>query len=350
MSRRRRTVRCWRLAAPRPHLIVLVQRRGCVHGPDRGIVDLGLGQRLGRETERPDFGDNYRRRGSIPSQRDEGQRDLPLHVEVQQPVHLGVHEAAHDPCRDLKGRRGRQQVSQNRARVPEAVSIGPGLVFPRVAPVRPGTDDDRRRGGGGRLARGRLHDGAPVISSAQLSQCEVVHPEVIDPGLQIRQVTADEIQLDVIERARTGGGAKQDLSPVNGPPSGDTCGEEQDPREGFQIRDAGASRIHPRGRDGSKSRHCGGREVAGQRDGLKCRIHLEEQRLVRPVKKMGTRAHALGRSVWCRCGRSRWRQQGGCPSPHSSWARGQKRLLLHVLRQGGEHVQDTFPHHRTALV
>jgi hypothetical protein len=56
-SRGRRGMRCpegagrplLALAAPRPHLIVLVQRRGCVHGPDRGIVDLGPGQRLGRD-------------------------------------------------------------------------------------------------------------------------------------------------------------------------------------------------------------------------------------------------------------------------------------------------------------
>jgi flagellar hook-basal body protein len=97
----------------------------------------------------------------------------------------------------------------------------------------------------------------------------------------------------VIAGAAGSGGAKQDLSPGNGPPPGDAGREEQDPREGAEIGHVGAKRTRSRGPDGRKSRHGGGRDVVGQWDGLECRIHLEGQRPVRPVKKMGARAHAL---------------------------------------------------------
>src|SRR5438094_266466 len=79
---------------------------------------------------------------------------------------------------------------------------------------------------------------------------QVTGIEMVQPSSQIGQLAADEIQLHLIERARAGGGAEQDLAPAPGYASR----KVQQAGDGAQVGRDVAIRNGGR-RDGRERRH-----------------------------------------------------------------------------------------------
>src|SRR5207249_7745023 len=86
---------------------------------------------------------------------------------------------------------------------------------------------------------------AAEVAGAQPSESEVGRTKVIDSRLQIRQVAADDIQLELIQRAGAGGRAKVNCFVPILLDLCDAGGEVEDAREvlqdrrGFAIRERG---------------------------------------------------------------------------------------------------------------
>src|SRR2546430_13170810 len=99
------------------------------------------------------------------------------------------------------------------------MAVSAVLIFPRIAPVRPGTDDNQWRvSDGGFVASGSGHNAA-IISSAEFAQAELSGGEVIDTGLQIGEVPTNQIRLDLLKSPRTRPGADTNFPPPVPPSS-----------------------------------------------------------------------------------------------------------------------------------
>src|SRR5439155_12498667 len=101
---------------------------------------------------------------------------------------------------------------QHSAVVPAEMAIGTRLIFPSIAPIDAGAGDNNRRVSDGGLSRGRFNQHSAIISDAQPAQAELRRSKVIETGLEIRQVTANQIQLDFVKRSGAGRGAKVNLA------------------------------------------------------------------------------------------------------------------------------------------
>jgi hypothetical protein len=82
-------------------------------------------------------------------------------------------------------------------------------------------------GDGGFTASGFEQDAA-IISGAQSAQAELGGGEVIDAGLQVREVAANQIKLDLVERSGAGCSAKVNLAARIVPLAGDAGGEVEE--------------------------------------------------------------------------------------------------------------------------
>ena len=51
-----------------------------------------------------------------------------------------------------------------------------------------------------------------MVAGAQPAQREVVRAEVVDAGVEVGQLAAHDVEVDVVERAGAGGGAVEDLA------------------------------------------------------------------------------------------------------------------------------------------
>ena len=98
--------------------------------------------------------------------------------------------------------------------------VGPGVIFPRIAPVSPGADDDDGGVHDGVAANCGFNERLPEISRTKLAQSELRRAEVIEarrehnlarPALGA-QVRARNIKLNLVERASASGCAKESLA------------------------------------------------------------------------------------------------------------------------------------------
>src|SRR5262249_59648572 len=111
---------------------------------------------------------------------------------------------------DVAPHRGGEQVGQKRARVPEEVPEGARPVLPGVPPVDGGQDQGRGRipdeiapGGAGRERRA-------LIARPQSAQREITRAEVVDAGLEPRDLPGDDVDLGLVEGAGRGRRAEVD--------------------------------------------------------------------------------------------------------------------------------------------
>ena len=86
--------------------------------------------------------------------------------------------------------------------------IGAGLVAEGVAPERAGHDQHDRRLSEARLPSAGRHQNAPQVARAQPAESVVLRGVVVDARRQIRQIGANEVQLQVVVAAGCARGAK----------------------------------------------------------------------------------------------------------------------------------------------
>src|SRR5215217_7411561 len=208
-----------------------------MHRADLRKVDLPFRERKGRQSERADLG-QVRRRVVRAAQGHETHRCLSLAVDVEQGVDLVIGKSEHDPRGKSRIGGYRQQVGERGRRIPVDVAIGAGLVAPGVAPEGARPDRDEGSGSDRRLPPGCRDDGCPIVSRAQPAQAVIVCRVLIDARLQPGQLTADEIELEVIPRAGCAGGAELELTPGRTPPALEQAVRaETEPGNRVQVRD-----------------------------------------------------------------------------------------------------------------
>src|SRR5438067_3425695 len=163
------------------------------------------------------------------------------------------------------------------------MAIGTRLMFPSIAPIDAGAGDNNRRVSDGGLSRGRFNQHSAIISDAQPVQAELRRSKVIEAGLEIRDVTANQIQLDFVKRSGAGRGAKVNLAArILSLPS-DAGGEIEQLSHGPQVgyrHCLGGNALGDR-------RQCGDSAwayLAGQTQPLQRRINFERQWLVSPIR------------------------------------------------------------------
>ncbi len=101
-------------------------------------------------------------------------------VEAEQLVDLRVDEPGHNPGRKFRGLRYRHKIGEDGAVVPSEMAIGAGAIFPRVAPVRSGTDDGDRSVGNRWIAARGFDQRLPKVTRPQLAQAELSDTEMVD--------------------------------------------------------------------------------------------------------------------------------------------------------------------------
>ena len=197
-------------------------------------------------------------------------------------------------CESLSGGHGKQ-VRVERSSVPEGVAVGSLSVLPGVAPVRRGARDDDRRPSQRRLAAGSLDERASVVTDTQAPKREVVRAEVVDARWKIREVTAGEIEVDVVESARVRCRPEVDVAAGGAPDLRDPGRVVEDAGERLETRHllGGLGLSRDRRRDGMERRDGSGLELTRERDRLEIAVELEGDRLVVPVEVVRVRAQPL---------------------------------------------------------
>ncbi len=156
---------------------------------------------------------------------DKGEGHFALGIDVQQTIDAGVHEAAHHFGWQTEGGGDGEQVGEESAIVPPEMTVRAGLILPGIAPISAGANDDQRGVGDGGLAAGRFEQDAAIISGAQPPQAELGGGKVIDAGFEVGEAAANQVELDLVERAGAGSRAKVDLAAGMFPFAGDSRGE-----------------------------------------------------------------------------------------------------------------------------
>src|SRR5439155_22958772 len=236
----------------------------------------------------------HRRLGRSP-ERNEGKSPFPSRVQSEQVLDVPIRETCDDlGCESLSGGHG-EQVRVERSSVPEGMAVGSVLVLPGVAPVRRGARDEGRRLSQRRLAAGSLDDRASVITDTQAPKREVVRAEVVNARWQIREVTAGEIEIDVVESARVRCRPEVDVAAGGALDLRDPGRVVEDTGERLEARhllgwlglSTGQRRDRAERGDGS------GLEPTRERDRLEIAVELERDRLVGPVEVVRVRAQPL---------------------------------------------------------
>src|SRR5439155_1272709 len=93
-------------------------------------------------------------------------------IKAQEMIDLGVDKAHQHPGWQPCRRGGGQQVSHDRAVIPEAVAIGAYPILPRTAP-KDGATDQRPWGGGNRWVAGGPRQRPPIVALAEATQGKV---------------------------------------------------------------------------------------------------------------------------------------------------------------------------------
>src|ERR1700674_1338477 len=146
------------------------------------------------------------------AERDHRKRHCPLGIDIDQPVHLCVHESADHLGRHSYSRGDRQQIAYERAIVPAEMPIRACLIFPSVAPVRTGANDRHRGMNYRRLAACSLAQNLPIISRSQFAQCKIRRRKVVHAGFETLKIATNYIELDLVECPGASCGAEVDLA------------------------------------------------------------------------------------------------------------------------------------------
>ena len=261
---------------------------------DRRVVDLPRGQRLGLEVQDGGVRGRHWRLGRSP-ERNEGNSPFPSRVESEQVLDLAIRETCDDlGCEPLSGGH-RKQVRVERSTVPEDMAVGSFSVLPGVAPVGRGARDDDRCPSQRRLDAGSLDERASVVTDTQPPKRGVVRAEVVDARWKIREVTAGEIEVDVVESARVRCRPQVDVAAGGAPDLRDPGRVVEDAGERPETRRllGWLALSRDQRRDGAESRGSPGLELTRERDRLKIAVELERDRLVVPIQVVRVRAQPL---------------------------------------------------------
>jgi hypothetical protein len=175
------------------------------------------------------------------------------------------------------------------------MAVGSLLVLPGVAAVRRGARDNDRRLGQRGLDAGSDDERASVVTDTQAPKCEVVRAEVVDARWQIREVTAGEIEVDVVESARVRCRPEVDVAAGGALDLRDPGRVVEDAGERLETRHLlGWLGLSPdQRRDRAERRDGSGLELTRERDRLEIAVELERDRLVVPVEVVRARAQPL---------------------------------------------------------
>ena len=197
-------------------------------------------------------------------------------------------------CESLSGGHGKQ-VRVERSTVPKGMAVGSLSVLPGVAPVRRGARNDDRRLSQRRLDAGSLDERASVVTDTQAPKREVVRAKVVDARWKIREVTAGEIEVDVVESARVRCRPEVDVAAGGALDLRDPGRVVEDAGERLETRHLlGWLGLSPdQRRDGAERRDGSGLELTRERDRLEIAVELERDRLVVPVEVVRVRAQPL---------------------------------------------------------
>src|SRR5207245_7418979 len=221
-----------------------------------------------------------------------------LGIDIQQAIHVGIDETTHDAGSQTQGGGDGEKVGEESTVVPTEVAVSARLIFPGVAPVSAGANDSEWRVCDRRFSAGGFKERAPIISGAQPAQAELSGGKVVDAGLQVAQVAANQIQLDFVQRSSAGRRAKVEFTPGIAPLSRNAAGEIEQLGYSFQIRSSAGEG----GDTFGNGRECGDAglvHLGGQAHGLERGINLKRQRLVGPVHEMRVGADAGVRMFGC---------------------------------------------------
>ena len=145
---------------------------------------------------------------------DRNQREyhLTFGVEAEQFINLRVDKPGQNLGRKIRGFGYRQKIGQDGAIIPAEVAIGAGAVFPGVAPVGAGANDDYRSVGDRWFAARGLDQRLPEVARPQLAQAELGDAEVVDASRKPAstgagqsftwKIGADDVEFDFVECAR----------------------------------------------------------------------------------------------------------------------------------------------------
>ena len=102
------------------------------------------------------------------------------------------------------------------------------MILPRVAPVRARADKQSRGAGHRRFLTTGLDEYLPIISRAEAAQGEVVGAEMVNSSRQVGELPTHQIEVDMVEGAGAGCGAKIHLPASVCPAFGDTSRKKQE--------------------------------------------------------------------------------------------------------------------------
>src|SRR5215471_14544313 len=116
------------------------------------------------------------------------------------------------------------------------MAVRPVLIFPSIAPICTGGNDDQRRMDNRRLTSGCFNQCTAMIAGAQPAQAKISGRKVINTSVEPFELTASYIKLYLIKRARTGRRSEIDLATRILPAPGDAGGKVEKLGDRFQIR------------------------------------------------------------------------------------------------------------------
>src|SRR3989454_1651997 len=229
--------------------------------------------------------------GFVPDH-DQLESDLARRIEAQQTVHLAVRESRQHARGEPEAAGDGEEVGEHRPGVPEEVAVGARLVLPGVAPVDPG-EQDGRGAARERVVTGSRCERLAKVAGAQAAKGKVTGTEVIEARVEPSDLTNGHIHLGLVERARRGRGAEEDLAPTRVGLLPGHAGGVVEERCELAQRECRAIRL-PAG-DGSEGVDRRRVELARQRERRELRVDLERERLDVPLERVAAGADRRGR-------------------------------------------------------
>ena len=127
------------------------------------------------------------------------------------------------------------------------MAISARAIFPGIAPISPGAEDDDGRVRNGWVAARGFDYRLAEVSGPQLAQAEFSDAEMVDASRKAREICAGlgltfqigayDVEFDFVKRARAGRGAKKGFSLLVSLAANHPGREEEKLRQRFNIRD-----------------------------------------------------------------------------------------------------------------
>src|SRR5260370_12753045 len=146
------------------------------------------------------------------AERDDGKCPCAFGIDIEQAVHLRVHESTDHLARHSKSRGDGEQIAQEGAVIPTEMPVGANLIFPSVAPVRAGAKDGNRGMKYRCFSASGLAQNSAIIAGAQFAQGKIRGRKLVDAGFQPGNIATNYIELDLVECAGACCGAEVDLA------------------------------------------------------------------------------------------------------------------------------------------